>query len=63
MDKNDRESVMNPVLRDALARIEERKRCAFPFWGNWGNWRNWSNWGNWRNFHHWNNWHRGWRNW
>jgi hypothetical protein len=60
-NKDDRNAVENPVLREALDRIEKERegRCAFPFWGNWGNWRNWSNWGNWRN---WRNWHNGWRN-
>ena len=28
------------VLREILEEIrqEEKKRVAFPFWGNWGNW-------------------------
>jgi len=58
-----RKGVMNPVLREALERVEQRKRCAFPFWANWGNWTNWGNWANWNdwgNWGNWLNWHNGW---
>ena len=58
----DRENVMNPVLREAFARIERGERCAFPHWGNWGNWGNWANWTNWGNWGNWRNWHNGWGN-
>jgi hypothetical protein len=46
------------VLREILEEIrqEEKKRVAFPFWGNWGNWRNWRNWRNWHNWGNWFNW-------
>lgn len=60
----DPEKVENPVLREALDRIERErgKRCAFPFWGNWGNWGNWRNWGNWHNWRNWRNWGNSWGN-
>jgi hypothetical protein len=44
-DGKNRNTVANPVLREALARIEQRKRCAFPHHG-YGNWRDWCNWRN-----------------
>jgi len=48
-DESTLKVVTNPVLREALARIEKNERCSFPFWFNWGNWENWGNWGNWGN--------------
>jgi len=50
--------VKNKVLREILEEIrqEEKKRVAFPFWGNWWNWWNWRNWRNWANWWNWLNW-------
>jgi hypothetical protein len=47
--------VNNQVLRELLEEIrqDEKRRVAFPFWGNWNNWRNWQNWGNWQNWLNW----------
>jgi hypothetical protein len=61
-DGSNLKAITNPVLREALARIDRDKRCAFPYWGNWGNWGNWHNWGNWGNWGNWHNWHNGWGN-
>jgi len=61
MKDGNHNTVTNPVLREALERVEQRKRCAFPHWGNipWGNirwfnvcgpWVNlWLNWACWAN--------------
>jgi hypothetical protein len=59
---SDRKAEINPVLGEALARIEMREREGVAFWWNWGNWHNWSNWGNWGNWGNWLNWHNGWGN-
>jgi hypothetical protein len=47
--------VKNKVLRELLEEIrqENKRRVAFPYWGNWGNWRNWRNWHNWLNWLNW----------
>jgi hypothetical protein len=55
-NESEHNAVSNLVLREALDRIKQRNRCAFPFWANWGNWRNWGNWGNWHNWGNWGNW-------
>ena len=56
--KSQEAQVKNKVLRELLEEIrqEQKRRVAFPFWGNWGNWRNWRNWRNWHNWGNWFNW-------
>jgi len=61
---SNRKGVTNPVLREALARLEraQGERCAFPFWANWSNRTNWANWTNWTDWSNYGNWHNAWGN-